>query len=218
MTLAPTLAPLSTALREETAAAHRDAENTRFMSSLVEGALGRAEVIDLTAQYWFIYGALERAVRRLAADPIAAAVADARLERVPALERDLAHLIGPGWRAEISPAAATLAYAAELDGLGPGDAPAVIAHHYVRYLGDIAGGQVIARMLSTAYGLSAEELNFYDFSAVGKIPPFRAAYKAALDSLDLTPAQREQLLRSATGAFARNQAVFRELEQRSERL
>ena len=168
MTLAPTLAPLATALRGETAAAHRDAENTRFMSSLVEGALGRAEVIDLTAQYWFIYGALERAVRRLAADPIAAAVAD--------------------------------------------------AHHYVRYLGDIAGGQVIARMLSTAYGLSSEELNFYDFSAVGKIPPFRAAYKAALDSLDLTPAQREQLLRSATGAFAHNQAVFRELEQRSERL
>ncbi len=215
MTATSVLSPISTALREETAAAHSEAENTRFMSSLVEGKLGREDVIDLTAQYWYIYNALEAAVRRLSSDPAVAAVADSRLERVPALEADLTHLIGEDWREKITPTEATLAYVEALDGCGPGEAPAVVAHHYVRYLGDIAGGQVIARMLSTAYDLDDEALHFYDFSAVGKIPPFRAAYKSALDSIELTPGQRDELISNAQAAFTHNQNVFRDLEQRS---
>ena len=215
MTATSVLSPLSTALREETASAHSDAESTRFMADLVEGKLGREEVIDLTAQYWFIYTALEAAVRRLSSEPAVAAVADSRLERVPALEADLAHLIGPDWRERISPTESTLAYAATLDSFGPDNAPAVVAHHYVRYLGDIAGGQVIARMLYTAYGLDNEGLHFYDFSTVGKIPPFRSAYRRALDSIELTPAERDQLIAHAKDAFTHNQNVFRDLERRS---
>ncbi|SDS27347.1 heme oxygenase (biliverdin-producing) [Corynebacterium timonense] len=207
-------APLSAALRDETATAHHDAENTDFMSALVRGELPRDGVVDLTAQYWFVYSALEEAVRRLPRDPVFAAIADRRLERVPALEADLAHLLGPEWRSAIVPTRATLAYAAQLDSFGPDDAPAIVAHHYVRYLGDIAGGQVIARMLSANYGLDAQALNFYDFSAVGKIPPFRARYREALDALELTDAERARLIGAAKEAFALNQAVFTELQGR----
>ena len=91
------------------------------------------------------------------------------------------------------------------------DAARVIAHHYVRYLGDISGGQVIAARLASFYGIDSEALKFYDFAAIGKIPPYRANYRRQLDQLLLTEEQRVELIEEAKEAFALNTAVFMDL-------
>lgn len=203
---------ISETLKTQTAAAHTEAETTAFMASLAKGELSRQDAVNLTAQYYFIYSALEEAARRgRETSDAVASIADARLERVPALEQDLASMIGPNWREEIEPLPATRGYIAKLENLSPEDAPAIIAHHYVRYLGDIAGGQVIARMLANHYGFTEEALTFYDFSAVGKIPPFRAAYKQALDELSFNEAERATLVDHVKQAFTLNSAVFADL-------
>jgi len=210
-----TATPISTLLRDGTATAHSQAENTSFMSALGSGNLTRQDAVNLTAQYYFIYTALEQAARRgCSADPegvTTSRIADPRLERVPALERDLAAMIGPDWREQISPLPATRQYVATLEHIPDADAPALIAHHYVRYLGDIAGGQVIARVLAGHYGFTADELNFYDFSAIGKIPPYRKQYKDTLDSLPFDEVERASLLSNARQAFTLNSRVFIEL-------
>ena len=78
---------LTTRLREATAAAHDDAENSGFMSALLDGELHACAAADLAGQLWFVYGALEDAVRSIADTPEGAAIADERLERHDALER-----------------------------------------------------------------------------------------------------------------------------------
>lgn len=208
---APGLEPLSATLKRETAAAHTEAETSRFMAQLASGALNRAAVVNLTAQYWHIYRALEAAVMRAADNPGVAAITDPRLVRLPALEQDLRAMAGADWQNFLLPTPATYEYARRLDALTPADWPEIIAHHYVRYLGDISGGQVLARAFSSHYGMTLEELHFYDFSAIGKIPPYRNAYRAKLDALPTGGGQRERLIAAAQHAFQLNQNVFESL-------
>ncbi|OEX98283.1 hypothetical protein A0K93_08495 [Corynebacterium sp. BCW_4722] len=202
---------LSATLKERTAAAHSNAENSQFMARLATGELDKQAVATLTVQYFHIYSALEAAVRRAAEHPAVALIADERLERVDAIDTDLTAMLGADWKDTTSPLSATSRYAAELDGLDATDGPEVVAHHYVRYLGDIAGGQVLARVFRNAYDLGDDALNFYDFSAVGKIPPYRTGYKASLDTMELTTEERDRLINTAQHAFELNQALFEEL-------
>ncbi|MDK4295257.1 heme oxygenase (biliverdin-producing) [Corynebacterium accolens] len=205
--------PLSVALREETAHAHENAERSAFMQRLISGELTAEAAADLGGQLWFVYESLERAVRSVANTPIASAVADPRLERRFALEADLAALVGGDWREKIRILPATASYVARLEEIS-GSAVEVVAHHYVRYLGDVSGGQVIAARLGALYDIEPDALNFYDFSAIGKIPPYRKGYRERLDSLILTADEREALLVEAQRAFAFNSAIFAELNKR----
>ena len=204
--------PLSVALRKETAHAHENAEGSAFMQRLMSGQLSVEAAADLSGQLWFVYESLERAVRSVAHTPVAGAVADPRLERRFALEADLAALVGGDWREKIRILPATASYVARLEEVS-GSAVEVVAHHYVRYLGDISGGQVIAARLGALYDIEPDALNFYDFSAIGKIPPYRKGYRERLDSLMLTVDEREVLLSEAQRAFAFNSGVFAELEK-----
>lgn len=212
MTVTMTTTPLSRALREETSRAHAGAEGSDFMTRLLAGELSPEALATFTGQLWFIYEALERAVRNGAQTPIVGAVADPRLERREALELDLAEMLGVHWRDEVRILPATARYVARLESLdGADSAPEVVAHHYVRYLGDVSGGQVIAARLGALYGIDPDALNFYNFAAIGKIPPYRMAYRSALDELELSEAQRASLLAEAKAAFAFNSGVFAEL-------
>ncbi len=207
--------PLSSNLRECTAAAHGHAERTPFMSRLVDGSLTRGAVADYAGQLWFVYAALERAVRATVHLPYMAVMADVRLERLASLERDLLELVGLEWRSELIAGPGTRAYVDRLDELAAKeDELGLIAHHYVRYLGDLAGGQVISRMLRQRYGVSECGVNFYDFASIGKVKPYRDDYRARLDSLDLDAPQTVWLISEANQAFDLNGGVFRDLAER----
>lgn len=207
-----TIAPLTDRLREATAAAHEEAEHSGFMSDLLDGKLDLGAVGALAGQLRFVYGALEDAVRTIAGTPVGAAIADPRLERATRLDEDLDHLLGPRWRGDLKPLPATVCYANRLADLArAGDAAAIAGHHYVRYLGDLSGGQIIARRLRDHYGIDGDGARFYDFGAVGKIKPYRDAYRARLDALDLPGDVAERAIAEAVLAFRLNTALFREL-------
>lgn len=215
MTGTLTTTPLSLDLRDATAAVHEAAEGSEFMSRLLEGAVGLPAVAHYTGQLWFIYNALEAAVERAAGSPFLAPFADPRLARVLALEADLAILEGEGWRDRIDMLPSTARYVEHLGRLGEADGLLVLAHHYVRYLGDVSGGQVIARMLGRHYGEVAQRATaFYDFSPLGKVKPFRDGYRKNLDGLSLDGAERATLLSEAVRAFGLNTAIFEELGAR----
>ena len=203
---------LSGALRTQTAQAHATAEGSSFMTELMAGRLSREAVADYAGQLWFIYDALERAQRT-----VASPVHDARLERREALESDLDHLVGPRWRTDIRLLPATARYVCRLESMDhfPQATSVAVAHHYVRYLGDVSGGQAIARLLAERYGLNKTELSFYDFSAIGKIPHFRTEYRERLDTLGAAGAvDIADCVAEAARAFELNTAVFEQLAQR----
>lgn len=205
--------PLSKSLKEQTARAHTDAERSSFMTVLLDGGLSVEAFADYTAQLYVVYRQLECSVRVAADHPVLGRFYDPRLERVPALEDDLAQLYGPDWRSVIRVLPESLAYVARLAAL-PANGVGELAHHYVRYLGDISGGQAIARLAAAHYGLGPEHLGFYDFTRLGKIKPYRDSYRAGLDALDLSPRQRAGLIAEATTAFKLNFSLLAALSAR----
>lgn len=87
--------PFSTLIRTASHEQHTEAESTTFMSDLLGGALGVDAYARYTEQLWFVYRALEEAAEGLEASAVAGPFIQAELFRVPAIERDLAHLRGP---------------------------------------------------------------------------------------------------------------------------
>ncbi|MGE9781427.1 heme oxygenase (biliverdin-producing) [Janibacter sp. G368] len=207
--------PLSTALRTETASAHEDAEGSAFVEQLMGGLACRPAFVALVAQQLVIYRALEEVLWSEYADhPLLGPVMDHRRDRVPSLEQDMRFFAGDGFEARLAtgeihvvPAAADYA-----TGLREGHAPeAMLAHHYVRYLGDLSGGQIIARMVQRHYGIAPEGLNFYHFEQIPKPKPYKDAYRAALDSLEVDEPTRRRILDAAVDSFELNRRVFADL-------
>ncbi len=203
-------APLSAALRTGTRAEHEAAERSTFVEHLVGGTLPLAGYVDLAAQQHAVYTALEAAGDRLVAAGADGGLVFPELVRVPAIEADLAHLLGEDWRAQVRVLPATAAYVARLDEVGD-DLPRYAAHAYTRYLGDLSGGQVLKRMIGRHHGLTDAGVSFYDFPQIHKLKPFKDVYREQLDALDLTTAQRDDVVEEARLAFRLNRAMFADL-------
>ena len=202
-------------MRKSTWNDHEDSEGASFMADLLRGRGTRDDYVQLVAQHWFMYEALEDAAEQLSADPALAAMHPHALLRLSALEHDLTHLIGPNWRDEIHAVPATEAYAQRIREVAVDRWIAgIIAHHYTRYLGDLAGGQLIAKRMAAQFQLDEAGVAFYDFTDLGEIGPFREQYRAALDAFGaaLDADEQERMLDEVRAAYGHNTAVFVDLE------
>ncbi|RZU53768.1 heme oxygenase [Krasilnikovia cinnamomea] len=198
-------------LRRATMAEHREAETRTFITRLMDGRIPLAGFVALTAQYLVIYRALEDAADRMGADGTAAAFADPALSRVPALEADLAELHGPDWPSAVTPIEATQRYAARLREHCFTSPVHFLAHHYVRYLGDLSGGRLVGRAVAKAYGLGPARLAFYTFDQIDDVRGYKAAYRERLDALPYPVEDLAVLVAEARLAFRLNSAVFEQL-------
>lgn len=190
--------------------AHTHAETRTFVDQLISGELDLAAYANYLAQLAVVYEALESRAPK-PGDP--ALIHDSRLPRLAAIEHDLEALGVSNWRETHPPLTNATAYADYLRELD--DGLMYVAHHYTRYLGDLSGGQIIARMLERHYGATAEQLAFYNFEEIEKPVIFKREYHAALDALEVTEAEREALLAETKRAFEFNASLFDELEQRA---
>lgn len=209
------MTPFSEELKTHTAAAHEHAEQAGFVTELLGGRMAASQVAAMLLQNYVIYQALEST---LEANPDSrlAPFADPALMRVPALEKDLAVHYGDGWErrlaaGELHVTPGAQAYANELAAIGPGSATYLMAHHYVRYLGDLSGGQIISALVQRHYGLSPEGLNFYAFDGIGKIKPYKDTYRSHLNEADFSDAEKQEILHYADVAFETNRQVFVDL-------
>ncbi|XVU21414.1 heme oxygenase (biliverdin-producing) [Actinoplanes sp. CA-054009] len=198
-------------LRRATMVEHREAENRSFISRLMAGSVSREGFAALTAQYLYIYRELEAAAVAMRANDHGRAFADPALFRVKTLEADLAHLYGPGWAERIRPAEATTRYVARLRSYAHESAPHFIAHHYVRYLGDLSGGQLVGKSVAQTYALGRAGTQFYSFDGIEDARTYKIAYRARLDALPFTDDEAATTIDEAQLAFRLNAAVFSEL-------
>lgn len=201
-------------LRESSWSDHADSEHATFMEDIMRGQGTLQDYIDLVAQHFFMYEALEAAADRVANDPAFVGFHPPAIVRLRALEADLEHLIGADWRDKIEPVPATAAYASRMREVGEERWVAgVVAHHYTRYLGDVSGGQMVAKRVARQHGLGSEGLSFYDFEVLGSLTEFKDRYRAALDRLgeQLSDEEQERMLDEVRAAYHFNTGVFLDL-------
>ena len=86
-----------------------------------------------------------------------------------------------------------------------------LAHHYLRYLGDLSGGQAIAALVARHYGIPAEALSMYRFTELPKPKIFKDSYRELLDNAPLTEEQRQALIDETVEGFRINASLFAQL-------
>ncbi|MFD1661262.1 heme oxygenase (biliverdin-producing) [Streptomyces caeni] len=209
----PDRAAFSSLIRDASHEQHTEAETSAFMSDLLGGRLGVDAYARYTEQLWFVYEALETGGERLAGNPVAGPFLRPELLRLPSLERDLAHLRGPGWRAGLTALPATRAYATRVRECAERWPAGYVAHHYTRYLGDLSGGQIIRDRAEKTWGFArkGDGVRFYVFDGIPSPAAFKRGYRALLDGIRADDLEKQRVIAECKRAFALNTEVFRAL-------
>jgi heme oxygenase len=201
---------LAATLRAETRELHARTERTGIMSALLRRQLDRAGYCALLRNLHSIYDALEEMLVAHRRHPAIDRIFDRALFRGAALAADLEFLHGPGWDQSIPVAAAARAYVRRLHACA--QTPAwLLAHAYVRYLGDLHGGQILRHVVAESLGLDAGPgASFYQFAVDD--PQQRAQqFRVALDEIELGDATAAHVVGEARWAFAQHIALFEQL-------
>lgn len=201
-------APLSLALREQPSAVFAADACTGFVDDLVAGRCARADYIALVAQHWYVYAELEAAAERMRRDPVASVFISDRLTRLPAIEADLAFLVGAHWRERITALPGTRRYVQRIRTVGTAWAGGFVAHHYTRYLGDLSGGPTLGRLLQRRLGFDTNGIGFYLFGDIADPAAFKAVYREQLDAAPWDDAERERVIAEVLVAYRCNLDLF----------
>ncbi len=210
MTIATNLAGL---LRSETKSLHTAAERAGIMPDMLRGRVDRATYCKLLRNFYLIYAALQTALERNASLPLLGAVHSPELNRTTSLATDLHFLHGQLWAKDIPLASAGIEYAQRLNELGDHDPALLAAHAYVRYMGDLSGGQMLRTIIGDALQLAdSDGVRFYEFAAPGATA-LAKNFREGLGSIDLDVALTERIITEAKSAFGRHIDLFNELAQ-----
>jgi heme oxygenase len=186
------------------------------MGSLIGGRLGRSGYVALMRNLHALYAALEAALNRHAGEPALAVLGAPHFHREGALASDLDALCGPGWRAALPLAPATAVYVARLQELADSQPVLLVAHAYVRYLGDLHGGQMLKRLVARSLAVSGEgapvaATRFYEFGTDDEVLALRQAFRAGLARVAADAATADRLVAEARWAFQLHVDLFTEL-------
>jgi heme oxygenase (biliverdin-producing, ferredoxin) len=204
---------LTEALRERTRSLHTAAERTGVINDILKRKADRFGYAMLLRNILPGYREMEQALRRLAGRPIFHAFARAELYRADRLAADLAALNGPDWESDKALPAAEL-YAAQIAKAAEGDGGRLIAHAYVRYFGDLSGGQILKGLLKKTLGLSPDALSFYDFPDIADPADFKNAMRKAIDFDVASQCDPETVIDEAKSAFEHNIAISKAVQAR----
>jgi len=202
---------LSTRLRSGTSEIHKEAEGRPFMRAFFAGELPRAAYISWLARQWHVYRAVEAGLRELPPSRPERAVVPVALYRAERIWADLDHLTTGRWRNDGHLTPATVAYVDRIES-NRDFPPGLIAHAWLRYMGNVGGRDVLRRLAIASLGSDDERgLTHTDYSAVGEIRPFFARFHAILDDLPLTDAEQDRAVDEANAGFHLNIALTDEL-------
>jgi len=204
----PPMSGLAARLREATHDAHRHAERSAFLRTLMRGQTGQASYVGYLVALWHVYHALDEGLARHVRHPVVGPFARPELARAATLTADLAHLsVRDPADAPVSPVA--LGYAARLRGLADDDPTLLVAHAYVRYLGDLSGGQLLRPAVARALGLAGPGLAFYEYPQIADLDACKREFRAKLDAIPETSASA--VIGEALHAFELNGSLLADM-------
>ena len=198
--------PLSNLMRAGTRLLHSKAERTGVVGKLLEHRCDRREYALFLRNLLPVYETLERTLDafRDARPAIGVArVARPEVYRAAALRSDLLALCGVTWQQALPllPTAESYAEAIATATRRRGDA-GLLAHAYVRYLGDLSGGQLLRTLIARDLSIDAHCLTVYDFPAIPDVARFRQDYRQAIDQAGIEISAAQAAVAEAVDAFA----------------
>ncbi|KAF9643277.1 heme oxygenase [Thelephora ganbajun] len=232
--------PASLILKAGTMKIHEEVEKSKGATHLARGELDREEYIRCLMMFWHIYHSLEEGLAANANDNVLTPTYNPALfARASALSSDISFLLGvsdddSSWKTHpthqtliSSPSPAFRAYVSRLTHLVEEEPRRLLAHSYIRYMGDLSGGQVMKRNIRKAYGLVDKQgTAFYDFGVTGsegQSKPFTANmgevrrikewFRDGIDAgVGNDVGVKEALLDEATRAFVLHKNIFDEIK------
>ncbi len=207
---------LASKLREGTKKSHTMAENTAFMKCFLKGIVEREPFRLLTADLYFLYSALEAEMQHHKDHPAIAPIYFPELERKAKLEEDLEFYYGQDWKEKIAPSPEGQNYVARIHEVANTEPALLVAHAYVRYMGDLSGGQALRNIVRSALDLPPDKgTGLHEFDQIPTVEArraFKAKYRDALNSLPVDDALAQKIVDEANYAFQLNRNVVHELE------
>ena len=198
---------LALQLKEGTKVSHSAAENTKFVSSFLKGVVSRDNYKQLTANFYYVYRAMEEEIEKLDDFPLH----DKLLNRTDKLAQDLRYYYGVMWRDKIEPSQSTKNYVKRIQVIAQQTPYLLVAHHYTRYMGDLSGGQILSNIAKKALNLTTEGLKFYEFD-IPNMKEYKDKYRQTLNDLNMSDVQTSMLIDEANYAFKLNMLLFDELQ------
>ena len=189
--------------------AHHQAEGMVFSRALLNGEATPQQLMALLEALLPGYTLLEQ-LAPAAADALGGRLPWPDLVRSASLRHDLTALVDAGLPST-APSAASGMWCRRLTKLAQESPHQLMAHVYVRYGGDLSGGQQLgqqANAILARHGLPA--LGFWSFPQ--PVSELKASLHGAIEALRLTATQEEELLAEAETAFLLTQRLLAELE------
>lgn len=193
-------------LREATAGAHADAERHAFVRQLFGSAPSRAVYAAYLTGLARVYAALEQTIAARCWEY--GFLADARLARHGAILEDLAAVAPKDARTRLPKV--SLVYAERIRIVGE-EPPRLAAHAYVRYLGDLAGGQQMGRKVQAAFGGAEDVSRMYRFEGFESTREAATRVREELTRFGADEASATTMVREAVEAFVLTRAMFDEV-------
>lgn len=232
---------ISILFRTSTTRAHDSVHHTELAGKLLRGELPKGGYIYFMMVLWRVYNAIEEGLEIHSTNPVLAPTyRPALLSRASRLSADIAYLLDttedtwqstPLYRSLVSaPPEGVRDYVAHLEQLTVSrdtmDHPRLLAHAYVRYLGDLSGGQSIRNRMANAYDLpdTGAGASFYDFQPLqgnvagekkasqGDLLKIKEWYKEGMnEAVGDNKALKEALVQEANLAFDFNRRIFQDV-------
>ncbi len=207
---------LALKLREGTSHSHTLAENTAFTKCFLKGIVEREPFRKLLADFYFLYSTLEQELERHKDHPVVSKIYFPELNRKKSLIADLEYYYGDNWAADIFPSVAGQTYVARIREVSNSEPALLVAHSYVRYMGDLSGGQSLKNIARSALELPENQgTQFYEFEEIPTAEArreFKGKYRNGLNALPIDEALEQKIIDEANDAFTLNRDVVHELE------
>ncbi|TGL57137.1 biliverdin-producing heme oxygenase [Leptospira ognonensis] len=201
-------------LREGTAEKHQETEKVPYLRAIFRGGLDPQTYTYQLESLLYVYECMENLFRTHKEDTILSKLYFPELFRAQSLKKDINAFqtkFGAKLRGFISPK--TQSYIDHIEAVAKTKPKLLAAQAYVRYLGDLSGGQAIQKVIAKTFSLSEEEgTEFYKFPEISDLQAFKGVYRTALDTLPLDETEQAELLTEAKKVFDLNKELFIELE------
>ncbi|MCX8100656.1 MAG: biliverdin-producing heme oxygenase [Geminicoccaceae bacterium] len=194
-------------LRKSTRALHRMAERSGVIAELLAGRVRPSAYLLFAFNLLPIYRALEAALAEHRLHPALAGLWRPELARAEALARDVAVLAAQLPDAPLRLLAPSERYRRRIEAVAADRPERLLAHGYVRHLGDLSGGQVLARLLARTPGIGAEAVGFYAFPGLADLGRAKEDYRRAIARAELQLVDRDGVIEEAREAFRLNIAL-----------
>uniref|UniRef100_A0A3B3XS55 heme oxygenase (biliverdin-producing) n=1 Tax=Poecilia mexicana TaxID=48701 RepID=A0A3B3XS55_9TELE len=209
-------ADLSEMLLAGTKESHTKTEISQLGRDFYKGIVKKDVLKKGIEALYFIYSAMEDELERNKDHPyIAPIYFPTELYRREALAQDLQYFYGVDWESLISPSPATTLWVKRIHEVGKKDPGMLVAHCYVRYIGDLSGGHLLNNVAKKVLRLPAtgDGLRFYQFEGITSHKGFKQLYRSKLNEVDVEMETKLSIVDEAIRAYDYSLLVIAELEE-----